>query len=202
MKFFQRPADTLTYLVIGLGNPGMKYQNHRHNIGFMVVDYVAKEWGGAITKGQAKSLTMTHHLGDVRVVLAKPQKFMNESGRSVAALHKFYKIPLNRMIVIYDELDLPLGTIRMRPEGGTGGHRGMRSIQNEVHSQAYPRMRVGISRPPGRMDPAHYVLKDFSEDEIHIVTNILERSVTCLEHFIDRGIEDAMNTCNNLPQDL
>lgn len=202
MKFFKRRDPKPTYLLIGLGNPGNKYRNHRHNIGFMVVDHLAKQWGGTITKGQAKSLTMTHHLDDARIILAKPQKFMNESGRSVAALLKFYKIPLERILVIYDELDLPLGTLRMRPSGGTGGHRGMRSIQNEIQSQAYPRMRVGIDRPPGRMDPAHYVLQDFGQDELQIIDIILDRSVTCLQHFLDQGIEDAMNTCNQLPQVL
>ena len=202
MKLFQRREEKPAYLMIGLGNPGNKYRNNRHNIGFMIVDHLAERWRGSITKGQAKSLTMIHHLHDSRVILAKPQKFMNESGRSVAALLKFYKIPLERLIVIYDELDLPLGTIRMRPEGGTGGHRGMLSIQNEIHSQAYARMRVGIDRPPGRMDPAHYVLQDFGPDELPIIEIILDRSVKCLQYFIDQGIDQAMNTCNNLPQDL
>lgn len=198
MKLFRRREPKSTFLIVGLGNPGQKYRGNRHNIGEMAVNRLAEHWGGALTKKQARSLTMTHHLENSNVILAKPKTFMNESGRAVSALLQFYKIPLERLLVIYDELDLPLGTLRIRPEGGTGGHRGMRSIQHSLQSQNYPRMRLGIGRPPGRMDPAHYVLQNFSQEEMYLVDQVLDQAMKCLELFITQGVEAAMNHCNNV----
>jgi PTH1 family peptidyl-tRNA hydrolase len=200
MKLFSRRDDKPTHLLVGLGNHGQAYRNNRHNIGFMVVDHLAKTWGETISKAQARSLTLVYHTHDARVLLAKPQTYMNESGRAVEALLRYYKIPSERMFVVYDELDLPLGSIRVRPFGGTGGHRGMRSIQNTIHSQDFPRMRIGIDRPPGRMDPADYVLQDFNPEERQIVQDTIERAVECLKVYLNQGIEQAMNSCNNSPE--
>ena len=196
MKIFNRRKDETTNLIIGLGNHGNRYENNRHNIGFMVVDLLAEQWGETITKKQARSVLTSHRIGGSKIILAKPQTYMNESGRAVQALLNYYKITPDRMIVIFDDLDLPLGTIRMRPFGGTGGHRGMRSIQKLIHTQDYPRMRVGIGRPPGRMDPAAYVLQDFTQDEYEALQSTLSRSVDCLTHFLEHGLEEAMNSCN------
>ena len=196
MKIFNRRKDETTNLIIGLGNHGNRYKNNRHNIGFMVVDLLAEQWGETITKKQARSVLTSHMIGSSKIILAKPQTYMNESGRAVQALLNYYKITPDRMIVIFDDLDLPLGTIRMRPFGGTGGHRGMRSIQKIIHTQDYPRMRVGIGRPPGRMDPAAYVLQDFTQDEYEALQSTLSRSVDCLTHFLEHGLEEAMNSCN------
>lgn len=197
MKFFRRHEPTTTYLIIGLGNPGQKYRRNRHNIGQMAIDHLAKHWGGTVDKKQSRSLTLSHQFDGKNIILAKPKTFMNESGRAVSALLQNFKIPFERILVIYDDLDLALGTIRIRPEGGTGGHRGMRSIQQTIHSQAYPRMRLGIGRPPGRMDPADYVLQNFNKDEMYLLDQVLDKAVQCIEHFISMGVESAMNLCNN-----
>jgi PTH1 family peptidyl-tRNA hydrolase len=200
MKLFNRRKDETKNLIIGLGNHGNRYKNNRHNIGFMVVDLLAEQWGETITKKQARSVLTSHRISGSQVILAKPQTYMNESGRAVQALIDYYKVTPERMIVIFDDLDLPLGTLRIRPFGGTGGHRGMRSIQNKIHTQEYPRMRVGISRPPGRMDPAEYVLQDFKQDELENLQGTLNRAVGCLIHFLEHGLEEAMNSCNSPAQ--
>jgi PTH1 family peptidyl-tRNA hydrolase len=200
MKLFNRRKDETKNLIIGLGNHGNRYKNNRHNIGFMVVDLLAEQWGETITKKQARSVLTSHRISGSQVILAKPQTYMNESGRAVQALIDYYKVTPERMIVIFDDLDLPLGTLRIRPFGGTGGHRGMRSIQNKIHTQEYPRMRVGISRPPGRMDPAEYVLQDFEQDELENLQGTLNRAVGCLIHFLEHGLEEAMNSCNSPAQ--
>lgn len=196
MKLFRRKEPQSKCLVIGLGNHGARYKNNRHNIGFMIVDQLAVSWGLSIAKKQSRAKVVTHKVFDSQVILAKPQTFMNESGRAVQALLSYYKITPVQMIVLFDDLDLPLGTIRMRPFGGTGGHRGMRSIQNAIQSQDYPRMRVGIGRPSGRMDPAAYVLQDFSHNERDLVETTIDRAVDCLQRYLEHGIEDAMNMCN------
>jgi PTH1 family peptidyl-tRNA hydrolase len=200
MKLFSRREEKTTYLIVGLGNHGLAYKNNRHNIGYMTVDHLAKTWGETISKTKARSLTLIHQIDGTRVILAKPQTFMNDSGRAVEELLRYYKIPLEHMLVVYDELDLPLGSIRLRPFGGTGGHRGMRSIQNTIRSQEFPRMRIGIDRPPGRMDPADYVLQDFSPEEQETVLDAIERAVECLKVYLRQGIEEAMNSCNTSPE--
>ena len=200
MKLFKRREDLSTHLILGLGNHEARYKNNRHNIGFMIVDHLAARWDMAITKKQSRSLLVTTTFQDKKVIVAKPKTFMNQSGRAAQAILSYYKLVPSRMMVIFDDLDLPLGVIRMRPSGGTGGHRGMRSIQNTLKTQEYPRMRVGIGRPRGRMDPADYVLQDFSNDELEIVEQSIDRAVDCLIVFLEHGIEDAMNSCNQAAQ--
>lgn len=200
MRLFRRREDPGTLLIVGLGNHERRYQHNRHNVGFMVVDHLAQTWGETIGKKQSRSLISTCKFGDARIILAKPQTYMNESGRAIQALLSYYKLRPHQMLVIFDDLDLPLGTIRMRPAGGTGGHRGMRSIQNGIKTQEYPRMRVGIGRPPGRMDPADYVLEDFKADELDVLATTLDRSVACLIRYLENGIDDAMNECNTPTQ--
>jgi PTH1 family peptidyl-tRNA hydrolase len=162
----------------------------------MIVDRLAEHWGIAITKKQARSALISHKINRSQVILAKPETYMNESGRAVQALLNYYKVTPDQMIVVFDDLDLPLGTIRMRPFGGTSGHKGMRSIQTKIHTQDYPRMRVGIGRPPGKMDPAIYVLQDFEQAEVETLNLTLDRAVDCLVNFLNHGLEDAMNSCN------
>jgi PTH1 family peptidyl-tRNA hydrolase len=130
------------------------------------------------------------------VLLAKPCTFMNRSGFAVAALARFYRVPLDRMLVVYDDLDLSLGTMRMRPSGGSGGHRGMRSIINQLGGRDFARLRIGIGRPPGRMDPADYVLQDFSADEEPVVDAALEQGVAAIETWLRDGIDEAMTLHN------
>jgi PTH1 family peptidyl-tRNA hydrolase len=128
--------------------------------------------------------------------LLKPQTYMNESGRSVATIARFYKVSLERMLVIYDELDIPLGSVRLRSKGGSGGHKGMRSIITHLRDEDFPRMRVGVGRPPGRMDPADFVLQDFSEEQLAVTGEIYNWVVQAIECWLTDGIEIAMTRFN------
>jgi len=184
------------YLIAGLGNPGPKYTANRHNIGFRCLERLAAAHDLAFDRRQKRARVALGTIQGRRVVLAKPQTFMNESGRAVAPLVHFYKVPLERLLVVYDDLDLPLGTIRLRPEGGSGGHKGMRSIIEHLGSQEFPRLRIGIGRPPGHMDPAAYVLQDFSTEEETLLDEVLERAVAAIETWLTEGIEAAMERYN------
>ncbi|RLC86753.1 MAG: aminoacyl-tRNA hydrolase [Chloroflexi bacterium] len=184
------------YLIAGLGNPGPKYTANRHNIGFRCLERLAAAHDLAFDRRQKRARVALGTIQGRRVVLAKPQTFMNESGRAVAPLAHFYKVPLERLLVVYDDLDLPLGTIRLRPEGGSGGHKGMRSIIEHLGSQEFPRLRIGIGRPPGQMDPAAYVLQDFSTEEETLLDEVLERAVAAIETWLTEGIEAAMERYN------
>lgn len=184
-------------LIVGLGNPGRTHAKNRHNIGFLCLDRLARAYGLSFGRRQAKAKVTSGYVGGCKVLLAKPQTFMNLSGQSVGRLVRFYKVLLEDVLVVFDDLDLPLGTIRLRAEGGAGGHNGMRSIIQTLDTQAFPRLRVGIDRPPGRMDPADYVLTDFSTEEQAVVDEVLERAVAAIEMWLSQGIEAAMNAFNN-----
>jgi PTH1 family peptidyl-tRNA hydrolase len=183
-------------LIVGLGNPGRRYADTRHNVGFQVVSRLAQQHELAFSRKQMNALVAPGRIGGSRVIVAKPQTWMNESGRAVAPLARFYKIDLHRLMVIYDDLDLPLGTLRLRPEGGSGGHKGMQSIIDKLGRRDFPRLRVGIGRPPGRMDPVDYVLQPFGREEAERVEELGTRAVAALELFIQAGIEAAMNRYN------
>ena len=183
-------------LIAGLGNPGPKYAANRHNVGFRCVERLGSAWGVTFDKRQRKARLALGDFSGGRVILAKPQTFMNESGRAVVPLVRFYKVRLEHLLVVYDDLDLPLGTLRLRPGGGSGGHKGMRSIIEHLGTQDFPRLRIGIGRPPGRMDPAAYVLQDFSADEKSLLEETLERAVVAIEAWLREGIDTAMNRCN------
>ena len=184
------------FLIVGLGNPGREYRENRHNVGFRTVDALAAKMGVAFTRRQSDALYATGNVGQAPVVLAKPQRYMNLSGRPVASLTRFYDIPLERLLVIFDEIDLPLGTLRLRPEGGTAGHGGMQSIVEALGTQAFPRLRIGVGRPPGRKGAANYVLQDFDEDEQPMLTETIDRAVAAVEVFVLEGIDAAMNRFN------
>ncbi len=161
------------HLIAGLGNPGARYAHNRHNIGFQAVEEFADRHHLRYSKSEHHAQTAHGHVQGFRVVLAKPQTWMNHSGRAISALTNYYNIPAERSLIIYDDLDLELGTVRYRQESGSGGHRGVQSIIQRLGAQAFPRLRLGIGRPPGRMDPADYVLQDFSADEEPIVWDVL-----------------------------
>jgi peptidyl-tRNA hydrolase, PTH1 family len=184
------------FLIVGLGNPGREYRANRHNVGFMTLDRLAAKLGLAFTRRQSDALYTSGRLGGRPVVLAKPQRFMNLSGGPVASLVRFHNIAQERFIVVFDELDLPLGTLRLRPAGGTAGHRGMRSVVEALGTQDFPRLRFGIGRPPGRKDAAAHVLEDFNQDELPLVEVTLDRAVEALETFVTEGIVQAMNRFN------
>ena len=179
-----------------MGNPGPEYAANRHNVGFHCVEHLAVAHGLAFNKRQKRALVALGAIGEWRVILAQPQTFMNESGCAVVPLAHFYRVPLERLLVVYDDLDLPLGTVRLRPEGGSGGHKGIRSVIEHLGSQNFGRLRIGIGRPPGRMDPAAYVLQDFSAEEEPLLEETLERAVAAIETWLREGIKVAMDRYN------
>jgi peptidyl-tRNA hydrolase, PTH1 family len=186
----------LPYLIVGLGNPGREYRENRHNVGFMLVDHLAKRLGVTFSRVESKALvTKGEHQGK-RIVLAKPQTYMNLSGQAVGALMRFYKVPVENFLVAYDDVDLPLGTLRLRPDGGSAGQKGMKSIIERLGTQNFPRLRIGIDRPPGRMDAAAYVLQDFSNADKQMLLPTLDRAVDAALTFVMQGLEAAMNKYN------
>jgi PTH1 family peptidyl-tRNA hydrolase len=187
---------TENYLIIGLGNPGREYKDNRHNIGFMLIDRLAVRLNARGLKLQSKAIVISALHEERKLILAKPQTYMNLSGQSVQGLLHFYKIPPENLIVAHDDLDLPLGTIRIRPGGGAGGQRGMASTIERLGTQDFPRLRLGIGRPPGRMDAADYVLQDFSRADLLIVSEILDRAADAVLTFVTNGLDKAMNKFN------
>jgi PTH1 family peptidyl-tRNA hydrolase len=191
------------YLIVGLGNPGREYENTRHNVGFRCVDALAKAHGLSFDpKKQSKAKVADGVIVGKRVLLAKPQTFMNLSGSAVQGLAAFYKIPSGNIMVILDDLDLPLGTLRIRPKGGSGGHKGVTDIIQRLGTQDFPRIRFGISRPPGRMDPAAHVLLPFTGEESPIATQTFERAVKAIEAWLTDGIENSMNRYNGSAEEV
>ena len=187
---------TDTYLLIGLGNPGREYRDNRHNIGFMLIDRLAVRLDARGMKLQSKAIVIGALYEERKLILAKPQTYMNLSGGAVQGLLHFYKIPPESLIVAHDDLDLPLGTIRIRPGGGAGGQRGMASTIERLGTQDFPRLRLGIGRPPGRMDAAAYVLQDFSRADLLIVSETLDRAADAVLTFVTDGLDKAMNKYN------
>ena len=188
--------ENTPYLIAGLGNPGPKYRHNRHNVGFMVLDAFAEHTQIPIQRVQFRTLVGKGLFHEVRLVLAKPQTYMNVSGQAVVPLMKFYKIPPERMIVVHDDLDLPFGTLRLRPEGGAGGQHGVESIITKLGRRDFARLRIGIGRPPGRMDPRDYVLHNFDPSEVEFLPAVLQHAVDAIISFIQDGIEKAMNDFN------
>lgn len=187
-------------LIVGLGNPGKEYAAHRHNVGFQVVGAMARGHGLRFSRSKKmKARVAEGQIASAPVLLAQPQTFMNLSGRAVARLARAHEIPPERLLVIYDDLDLPLGRLRLRPEGGSGGHKGLRSIINVLGTQAFPRLRVGIGRPPGRMDPAEYVLLPFGEEERALAAETVARAAAAVECWLAEGIAVAMDRFNRAP---
>jgi PTH1 family peptidyl-tRNA hydrolase len=183
------------YLVVGLGNPGRRYRRNRHNIGFMVIDRVAETAGIRLGRVQSNAIVGDGSLSEKSLILAKPQTYMNLSGNAVGSLARYYRIPMGKLLVIYDEIDLPFGTLRFRAQGGSGGHNGMKSIIDRI-GRDFPRLRLGVDRPPGYMEPADYVLQNFSGDELPIVTEMVDLAVAAIQLYLQDGIEIAMTRYN------
>ena len=181
-------------LVVGLGNPGENYARTRHNVGFMVADLLAARLGSKFKAHKRSGAEIvTGRLAGRAVVLAKPRCYMNESGRQVGPLAKFYSVPPADIIVIHDELDIDFGRIRLKLDGGEGGHNGLRSIANALGTKDFQRVRIGIGRPPGRKDPAAFVLETFSAAERAEVPTICEQAADATELLIAFGLESAQN---------
>ncbi|PPL15816.1 aminoacyl-tRNA hydrolase [Microterricola pindariensis] len=179
-----------TWLVVGLGNPGPGYASHRHNVGQMVVDELASRIGATFKKHKTPAQVAEGFLrpGGPKLVLAKSNSYMNTSGGPVAALLKFYSLPLERLIVVHDELDIPFDTIKLKIGGGHGGHNGLRDIAKAANSPEYVRVRVGVGRPPGRQDPADFVLQGFSSAERSVLPNLLSDAADAVELVITDGL--------------
>ncbi len=181
-------------LVVGLGNPGAQYAKTRHNVGFMVADVLAARMGAPFkVHKRSGAEIVTGRLGHRPIVLAKPRCYMNESGRQVGPLAKFYSVAAGDVIVIHDELDIDFGRIRLKIGGGEGGHNGLRSVANALGTKEFPRVRIGIGRPPGRKDPAAFVLENFGSTERPEVPVICEQGADACELLIEVGLEAAQN---------
>jgi PTH1 family peptidyl-tRNA hydrolase len=194
--FLEKNGETQSFLIVGLGNPGRDYQRNRHNAGFMFVTRLAEELNLSFSRVEMKALIAKGKIQGRQIILAKPQTYMNLSGQSVASLGRYYKVPMASLLVAYDDVDLPFGIIRLRPGGGSGGHNGMKSIIQSLGTQEFPRLRIGIDRPPGRMEAADYVLQDFSAFETEALDQIITRCVEAVLLFMDKGIDTAMNMYN------
>ncbi|MDV8024574.1 aminoacyl-tRNA hydrolase [Rhodococcus sp. IEGM 1330] len=181
-------------LIVGLGNPGPQYEKTRHNVGFMVADALAGRIGGAFSSHKKSNSDIVQaRLGSRSVVIAKPRTFMNLSGQPVAALARFFSIEPANIVVVHDELDIDFGALRLKLGGGEGGHNGLRSISQHLSTKDYLRVRVGVGRPPGRMDPASFVLKPFSAAERKDLGVVVEEAADAAELLLSAGLEAAQN---------
>jgi PTH1 family peptidyl-tRNA hydrolase len=184
------------WLVVGLGNPGPGYAGNRHNAGFLVVDLLAQRMGARFKSHKARADVIEGRLAGERVVLAKPRSFMNDSGGPVSALRDFFKTPLDRIVVVHDELDLPYGGLRLKLGGGDNGHNGLRSVRRSLGSGDFNRVRFGIGRPPGSMDAAAFVLRDFGTVERKELELNVEHAADAVEALLAEGLERAQNSYN------
>jgi len=183
------------YVIVGLGNPGKRYEHTKHNIGFMTVDLLAENHGIKVNKIRHKALVGEGMISGQKVLLAKPQTFMNLSGNSVREIVEYYKTDPQQMIVVYDDVDIEMGRIRIRKRGSAGSHNGMKSIIYDIKSDDFPRIRIGIGAER-RMGLADYVLGGFGKDEKGIMENAVTRAAQAIERILSSGIDDAMNEFN------
>lgn len=188
--------DGDVWLVVGLGNPGSGYSGNRHNVGFMVLDLLAERMSARFKAHKSRADIIEGRLGGHRVVLAKPRSYMNESGGPVASLRDFFKVPLDRLVVVHDELDLPFSGLRLKMGGGDNGHNGLKSIRRSLGSGEFNRVRFGIGRPPGRMDAAAFVLRDFGTAERKELDVEVDRAADSVQALVSDGLERAQNVYN------
>ncbi|RDY23598.1 aminoacyl-tRNA hydrolase [Romboutsia maritimum] len=184
------------YVIVGLGNPGKQYENTRHNVGFNVIDILSKEYGISVTKIKHKALIGEGRIGNEKVLLVKPQTYMNLSGETLIDIYKYYKVDLNNIVVIYDDIDLDVGKIRIRKKGSGGTHNGMRSIVKCLGSTEFPRVRVGVSKPALGQDLADFVLSRFRKEENDCLEEGLEKAYRAVDSIIKENIDTAMNKYN------
>lgn len=188
------------WLIVGLGNPGPGYAGNRHNVGVMVIEEIARRTGSTLKAHKAQALAASVRLpqpsgapGGAAAIIARPTTYMNVSGGPVKSLMNFFKVPLDKLVVIHDELDIDFADVRLKKGGGEGGHNGLRSISSSVGSKDYLRVRVGIGRPPGRMDVADFVLKDFNSTEKKDLPFLVDDAADAVQTLIDLGLTDAQN---------
>ncbi len=183
-------------IIAGLGNPGDQYRLTRHNMGFLVADALADDAGIAIQKKKFEALLGDGRLGDHRVLLVKPQTFMNLSGQSVRQVVDFYQKTAEDLIVVHDDLDLPFGTVRIKVGGGDGGHKGVRSLMDHLGNGAFTRVRLGIGKPPFRDDTEHYVLQPFPKADLEALAEVVRKACEAIREILDSGVRPAMNRYN------
>jgi PTH1 family peptidyl-tRNA hydrolase len=189
-------SEDAPWLVVGLGNPGREYAGNRHNVGFMVAELLARRVGAKFGKAKRAAAEMTEGrlgFGGPKLILVKPLTFMNLSGAPVVSLAQFFKVPVENVLAVHDELDVPYGQVRVKRGGGEGGHNGLRSMSKSLGSKEYARVRFGIGRPPGRQDPADYVLSDFSGAERKELEFLVDRAADVVEAVVLEGVEWAQN---------
>jgi PTH1 family peptidyl-tRNA hydrolase len=195
-------SDEAPWLVVGLGNPGKEYAGNRHNVGFMVADLLASRVGAKFGRARRAQAEMAEgrlahqpggYGGGPKLVLVKPLTYMNLSGAPVSSLSQFFKVPVTNVIAVHDELDVPFGEIRAKRGGGEGGHNGLRSMSKSLATKEYARVRFGIGRPPGRQDPADYVLSDFAPAERKELDFLVDRAADVVEAIVLEGVEWAQN---------
>ena len=184
------------YIIVGLGNPGREYRDTRHNIGFMLIDKLVERLSARSMRVQSKAIITTAQYEGRKIILAKPQTFMNLSGQAVQGLSRFYKIPQENLMVAHDDLDLPFCTLRLRPAGGSAGQKGIASIIQQLGTPDFARLRLGIDRPPGRMDAAAYVLQAFTQKESQQVAELLDKAADAALTWVTDGLDMAMNRFN------
>jgi PTH1 family peptidyl-tRNA hydrolase len=193
-------SDNNTIMIAGLGNPGKEYADSRHNIGFMVVNKLSEKLGEEFSRLQNKAFVTKAEYQGKKLILVKPQTYMNNSGQAVSALIRFYKLPLENLLVVYDDVDLDFEMLRMRASGSSSGQKGMNSIIRQLGSEEIPRLRVGVGRPPGRMPTPKYVLQRFSKEQEEALPFVIDRAVDAALDFVTLGIIEAMNRHNQKPE--
>jgi PTH1 family peptidyl-tRNA hydrolase len=192
-------------LIVGLGNPDRRYRRTRHNVGWEVIDRTARRWGVTVGQEDGWARVGSAKIGRHRILLVKPQTYVNRSGTAVADLQRRHRVKVEDLLVIVDDLDLPPGRLRLRTGGSHGGHNGLRSIIEALGSDAFPRLRVGIGRPPEGVDPAEFVLTPFNDEEVGVMEGALDRAVDAVEVVVREGLQPAMTrfntrvTANNRP---
>lgn len=183
-------------IIVGLGNPGSEYEKTRHNTGFMVIDKIAEKYNIEIKKKKSKALIGTGEINGEKVMLVKPQTFMNLSGEAVRGIMDFYKESIDNLLVVFDDIDLELGNIRIKERGSAGTHNGMKSVVQNVGTVDFKRVKVGIGKPKVNMDLVNYVLGKFSDDELKILTGSIEKAVDAVEIIVSGNVSKAMNLYN------
>jgi peptidyl-tRNA hydrolase, PTH1 family len=191
---------TKPYLIVGLGNPGREYRTSRHNVGFMVLDRLAEDLDTSFTRLKMNAMVTAVRWKGERLILIKPQTFMNLSGQAVSSYKSFYKLPLENILVVYDDVDLPFEHLRLKPDGGDAGQKGVGSIISQLGCKEFPRLRVGIGRPPGRTPVSDFVLQEFSNAEKENLPYVLDQAALAARHFIEHGLNSAMTRFNQQPK--
>ncbi len=195
-RFKNQEKGQEIFVVVGLGNPGKQYEQTKHNVGFLVIDKLAEKYQIPMTKFQYKAFVGSGTIKNKKVLLVKPQTFMNLSGESVREIVNFYKVPQERFVVIYDDTSLPMGQIRLREKGSHGGHNGIRNIIQLMGTDVFGRIKVGIGEKPNGWDLADYVLAKFEQNDLPLMENGMDKATEAVEWILSRGMQDAMNRMN------